>query len=210
LRYRNLRTLSFTRRQSEQLRNTQATLRKLNRSALDQLRRIGYSAFTYSEAAKSLAVVATLMNSVLQVREQIISDASEQGPRLIQVVLGTYCESCNNKPHPLNEPDDHQADFAEPLKQDPAWWAEIDGMLELAPRKAELLFARRMAQGTLPRALSTALNRLTNALLRQRRHLQELVPKQEAKIEVLEEFGTCTVCGKPPALSAEKEDPDRV
>ena len=206
---RNQRPLSLTERQSQQLKDTNASLRKLNRASLRQLQRVGYSDLTdtqYSEAGNSLGIVAIRMNSVPRFREQIMTYAREQEPGLFQLVLGGYCKSCQNKPYPLTGPNSHQAE-QECLRQDPAWQTEIDCLLEVVHRTEERVFGRCMSRGTLPKSFFTALARLTSTLLRQRRDMQKMAPEQGRGIEIRQNFETCVVCGRSVELYGEKEDP---
>ena len=74
---------------------------------------------------------------------------------------------------------------------------EIDCLLELAYRTEERVLARCTWRGTLLKAFITGLSRLTRALLRQRRHLQDIAPEQRTRIEVRENWGgECGQCGK--------------
>jgi len=195
--------LFFRERQLLELNETKANLRTLNRAALDQLRHIELSGFGRRDGKldKSLLTIATLMNSILQTREQIIADGGVQQPELIQVIFSDFCPNCGKGPHPLTEADE-EADLPEALKQDQAWQSEIDRLLMLVHRTEKHVLRRCMSRwgsrGTLANALPVAVSRLRRALLRQERHLQEIAPKQAPKIEVLrEDYEICPQCHAP-------------
>ncbi len=195
------RSFLFSEQQLQQLKDTNDRLHKLNLEVCRQLRRTGSLNLTrkhYTEAADSFGILAMQMNFVVRFRERIMTDASEQEPDVIRVVFSDYCECCSEGKR-LAEPDD-RPDRPEALKQDPGWMMEIDRLLELGQRIAERVSARSMSGATLSKAFFTALTRLTNALLGQRRHLRKTAPEPRTKIEVDYVEG-CSVCHKPANLS---------
>lgn len=199
------RSLLFSKQQLQQLKNTNGRLHKLNLEACRQLRRTGSLNFTrkhYTEAIESFGILAIQMNFLVRFRERIITDASEQEPDVIRVVYSDYCECCSEGKRLTEPADSHRP---EPLKQDPEWLIEIDRLLEVAQRIAERVSTRSMSGTTLSKAFFTALTRLTNALLRQKRHLRKTAPETRTKIEVDYVEG-CSVCRRPADLSGEKED----
>jgi len=187
------RRFSFSDEQQRQLKSTNASLRKLNDSALTQWQHVANSYLTakqFREDADSFEILAIRMNSVLQFREELTGGRA-QAPEVAYVILGTICPDCVE---PLEEPPNEVSEF---LKLDMAQLTEIDCLLELAYRTEERVLARCTWRGTLLKAFITGLSRLTRALLRQRRHLQDIAPEQRTRIEVRENWGgECGQCGK--------------
>jgi hypothetical protein len=108
---KNQRPFLFTEVQLQQLKRTEDSLRKLNRDALRELRRIGFTDLTnrkYSEAGESFQIVATQMISALRFREEILIAGREQQPQLIQVVIRRKCVACS-KDRSLSRRDDEEA-----------------------------------------------------------------------------------------------------
>jgi len=87
----------------------------------------------------------------------------------------TFCSMDPDEDDPL---DDEPADIPEPLRPDPAWDDELDLLLEIVRRGS----AKELA----------VLARLTNLVLQQQRHLQELAPEKKPQIEVRNEFDDAT------------------
>ena len=195
------RRSSFPDEQLRQLKSANENLRRLNHAALSQLQHIANSYLTtkqYRAASDSFEILALRMNSVVQFRDGIITAARAE-PEVIRVVFGTICDSCDD---PLDEPQD---DVPEVLKLDVGQLAEIDALVELAHRTEERVSARCMSRGTLPKAFFTGLCRLTRALLRQRRHLQDTATEQGVKIEVQRDrSGRCIHCNKPVAVDQQQ------
>jgi hypothetical protein len=193
---RKRRRCSFSEEQLRQLKSTNESLRRLNDSALSQLQRIGNSYLSkkqFRDAADSFEILAIRMNSVLQFREELTTGGRAQAPEVAYVTFRTICPDCVE---PLEEPPNEVSEF---LKLDSTQLAEIDCALELAHHTGERVLARCCTcPGTLLKAFITGLSRLTRALLRQRRHLQDAAPEQAMRIEVREKRGgECRQCGKP-------------
>ena len=204
--HKNKRPFFLMEWQLRQLRDTTDKLRKLDRMAIRQLQRVGYSDSSdkqYKAAITSLANLATMMNSALQLREQILAEAREQKPKVIRLHFRTLCRKCGSKRGPSTRTNDQAA-----LAEDPAWRTEIESLLKLVYRIHECLVARCTSRRTPPRASFLALSRLANALLRQRRHLQEIAPEPETEVKLLYEPGLpCNFCGAPTKQCAEKQSP---
>src|SRR2546425_1726689 len=97
---KNQRPVYFMERQLRQLRDTTDKLRKMDRMAVRQLHRVGYSDSSdkqYRTAITSLANLTTLMNSALQLREQIVAEAREQKPKVAYLHFRTRCKKCGSK-----------------------------------------------------------------------------------------------------------------
>jgi len=166
----------------------------LNRSALSQLEHVRDSYLSkkqYRDAADSFETLAIRMNSVLQFRDELTTGGRAQAPEVVYLIIGTICPDCVE---PLEEPPNEGSEF---LKLDRTQLAEIDCLLELAYHTEQRVLARCTWPGTLLKAFITGLSRLTRALLRQRRHLQDTAPDQGTRIVVqVKRGGECGRCGK--------------
>jgi len=191
---RTRRRSIFSAQELRQLTYTKETLRTLNRSALSQLEHVRDSYLSkkqYRDAADSFETLAIRMNSVLQFRDELTTGGRAQAPEVVYLIIGTICPDCVE---PLEEPPNEGSEF---LKLDRTQLAEIDCLLELAYHTEQRVLARCTWPGTLLKAFITGLSRLTRALLRQRRHLQDTAPDQGTRIEVqVKRGGECGRCGK--------------
>ena len=192
------RPFTFTDSQVQQLNRTNNTLRQLNRTARDVLRRIGHLYLTpaqYGEAAKSLETVAIRMTSALRFRRELIAAGREQLPQRIGVIFGGKCDACWENGLGTKT-DDHEADWREALEQDPAHQSEIESLLELALRTEERASVRCESGHALPRAFFSGISRLTSAVLRQQKDLREMALKHEPEFEVIYS-DNCSDCHQP-------------
>ncbi len=166
------RRFFFTDRQMQQLVHTNDLLRQSNGSAWRELRRVGRSNLTskkYKEAGIRLEMVAAQITSVLQLREDILISAREQGAAAFVIFeVRHICEDCTAPPEEL---EDHLGE--EVPAPDPAHYRELDHLIECAQRTAGRLWSGSIQRKPLPAAFSKGLRRLTPALLKQRRHLRE-------------------------------------
>jgi len=85
--------------------------------------------------------------------------------------------------------DDEPADIPEPLRPNRAWNDELESLLELV-HKAEGVIEGDPRRGSAKEL--AVLARLTNLVLQQQRHLQELAPEKKPQIEVRNEFDDAT------------------
>ena len=208
-RHMNPEELRFSEQQLQQLRATRRRLRRLNRTVLMHLRRIGphFSDKQYRGAGKLLGVEASQMNSLLGFRQQIIESGRGRKPEAMVVTIEWVCGTCPEN-RPLGVPESQPASLPEVLEPDPAWQSEIDWALELAHRTEERVFARCLSRGTLPGGFFSALNRLRKALLQQKFHLLQTTPEEAMDFE-LRLSETCR-CGEPLAEPGENEDASSV
>ena len=172
----------FTERQLAQLRDTAIRLRKLNRNALSLLQHITFwrlSDKQFIDARESLELTVTLMSSALRRRQQLVSSGREQKPSRIRVIIG---DMGSDEADPL---DDEPVNIPEPLRPDRTWDDELESLLEIV-HKAEGVIEGNPRRGS-AKELIAAMARLTNLVLKQHRHLQELVPEKIPQIEVIVE-----------------------
>src|SRR5206468_11400423 len=133
MRRKNQRPLSFTSRQVQQLKWISDSLRKFNRTARRELRRIGYRDLTrtqYREAGDLFGTIATRMISALRFHDAILKAEQEPQPHRLTVHFVTPCVHNRSESSQLTEHDHDEAEREAP-KQDPAHWAEIESLLEL-------------------------------------------------------------------------------
>ena len=176
----------FTERQLAQLKDTAIRLRTLNRKALSLLQHITFwrlSDKQFIDTRESLELTVTLMSSALRRRQQLVSSGREQKPSRIAVIIG---DMGADEADPLC---DEPADIPEPLRPDRAWNDELESLLEIV-HKAEGVIEGNPRRGSAKEL--AVLARLTNLVLQQQRHLQELAPEKKPQIEVRNEFDDAT------------------
>ena len=191
----------FADSQVQQLNRTTRRLRKLNRDAqreLQRLNNLGLTNTKYRAAGKSFEILALQMISLLRFRETILNSAREQRVDEFVLRIGFICHECRlNEIQCARPPISPSPDRSlEVLKQDPAHQGEVEMLLLLAQKIGERLSARNMLTTT-RRVVMTGLKRLTDALLKQWRHLKETLNTPEARIEVRMEGDACYVCKEP-------------
>jgi len=170
----------FTERQLAQLTDITFRLRRLNRKALSLLEHITFwrlSDKQFIDARESLELTVTLMSSALRRRQQLVSSGREQKPSRIRVIIG---DMGSDEADPL---DDEPVNIPEPLRPDRTWDDELESLLEIV-HKAEGVIEGNPRRGS-AKELVAALARLTNLVLKQQHHLEELVPEKIPKIEVM-------------------------
>lgn len=183
---KNQKPFYFTNEQEKQLETNNLGLRKLNRIAREQLRRIGHIGITptqYREAGVSLGLLATRMSSALRLRQQILS-AGQQQPSLTVIHFEPFCECPESRR--LRE---HRKDqnVCEALKPDPAHLAEVDVLLALTTRIEDLVSCRSTLRGSQLNAFFRQISRFGLAVLKQQKHFQAAVSEQEPQIQFQDE-----------------------
>src|SRR6266852_1685723 len=175
---KNQRSLSFTSWQMQQLKPVSHTLRKLNREARHELRRIRYTDLTstrYREAGELFGTIATRMIGALRFHHEILK-ADQEPPRFqLQV---HFVEPCVHryKGSQLTGPGDDEVE-REALKLEPAHQAEIMSLLELTNSIEGPVSRRSTLRGAPLNAFFRGLNRFRLALLQQRQHLLATSPQ---------------------------------
>jgi len=199
------RPFFFTDQQTAQLRSTNGTLRQLNRHARRELQGIGADLTDkqYRDAGLLLGKLATRMISVLRFREDVLNFGRQQQPTDVKVVFSVVCNDCSMPAR--NREDAPNSD--QPPEADPAHFPELDSLVEIAHNVGErvwLCFEPR----TPPDPFLVGLKRLTDALLKQRRHLVDIAPNLPSiKTQVIHEFENCFVCHKPVKDPIQSDDP---
>lgn len=181
---KNQRPFKFTDCQGQQLKRINRRLRKLNRTARTELRRVRYAGLTtqYRETGNRLEIIAIGMISALRVRRGILIAGRQQQPTLYVISFGTQCVNCSKNGHRRTNNDEPAACVV--LELDHAHEQEIDSLLELARRTEEAVSARCESRGTCPIKLSRGISRLTSAVLRQQSDLHDTAFKQPPEIKV--------------------------
>ena len=170
----------FTERQLAQLKDTAIRLRTLNRKALSLLQHITFwrlSDKQFIDTRESLELTVTLMSSALRRRQQLVSSGREQEPSVIRLIFRSMGA---DEVAPL---DDEPDDIPEPLRPNRAWNDELESLLEMV-HKAEGVIEGNPRRSS-AKELVAALARLTNLVLKQQHHLQELVSEEIPEIEVI-------------------------
>ena len=200
------RPFFFTDQQMEQLKRTNGTLRQLNRDVRRELRGIEahLTDKQYREAGLLLGKLAIRMISVLRLREDVLNSGREQGPTKFQLVISVDCNDCviEGRDRPLSRSSSDKIP-----EIDSAHLAELDSVMETAQNVVEqvwLCFEPR----TPPSAFLVGLKRLTDVLLKQRRHFQDIAAKPPCITEVIQEFEFCSSCHKPIKYPIQNEDPN--
>lgn len=199
---KNQRPFRLTSWQVQQLNRISHSLRKLNRAARRELRRIRYAGLTrrqYREAGNLFGTIATRMIGVLRFHDEIMKAEQEPEPIRLKVC---FVEPCVHHVHPsesrqLTGHDDDEAERAA-LKREPAHQAEIEPLLELTNSIEDLVSRRSMLRGAPLDAFFRSINRLRLAVLQQKQHLvataPQLVPLFE--LEVADGPDICPDCLK--------------
>jgi hypothetical protein len=179
----------FQPHQLQQFESSTTRLRELNRKVLQVLLQTGYRRSAFLENATALVALASLIRSLLDFRSQLLAMAREQRPDTIIIRITGLCKDCPGSRRP-SEMHQDQA-----LKLDPGWHAEIDSLLELACRAQDRVLDRCALRGA--GQLFTALRLLVQALMREQRQLQELIPPKTPEVKVVDDPNRCGQCGKP-------------
>ena len=181
------RPLSFTSRQVQQLKRVKRTLRKLNREARRELRRIKYTDLTrtrYREAGDSFGTIATRMIGALRFQHEILKAEQERKPLRLMVRFVTPCvhHVHRSESRQLTGHDDEAQ--REALKPDPAHQAELIPLLELTNSIEDLVSRRSMLRGVPLNAFFRGINRFRSAVLEQQQHLLATAPQLTPPFEL--------------------------
>jgi len=209
----NQRPFNFADFQVQQLERINHHLRKLNRTACGELRRVAYvgPSTRYREVGNSLEIIAIQMFSALRFRQGVLIAGRQQQPTLLVIRFGTQCVHCSKNEHGRHV--DNRPAACVVLELDHAHEQEIDSLLELARRTEEAVSARCESRGTRPIKFFRGISRLTSAVLRQQRDLHETAFKHppEIKVEFDDADGPdiCMDCHKPMEIDDPMEGHDR-
>jgi len=207
---KNQRSLRLTSWQVQQLKPVSHTLRKLNREARHELRRIKYTdlpSTRYREAGELFGTIATRMIGALRLRHEILR--AEQEPLRFQAKVH-FVEPCVHryKGSQLTGPGDDEVE-REVLKLEPAHQAEIMSLLELTNSIEDPVSRRSTSRGAPRNVFFRGLNRFRFALLKQRQHLLATSPQPKFDFQVAKVFDICPDCLKSKEIGVTMEGDDR-
>ena len=163
------RPFNFTDRQIAQLKQIHPRLRTLNRNAIGELRRIGWTTSTdgqYRKIGKSLETLSIRIKHFLRARQEILSAGQNQQPQLIEVVVSSFCDQCDGL-RARGSDDNGEAASREALQQDPACHEELEILLDLLLKTDEDV--TRRSRRAPPPQFFLGLKSLTQAVQRQQR-----------------------------------------
>ena len=209
---KNQRSLRLTSWQMQQLKPVSRTLRKLNREARHELRRIKYTDLTstrYREAGELFGTIATRMIGALRFHHEILK--AEQEPQLFRLKLHfvTPCVHRSERRQLTGHGDDEAE--REALKLEPAHQAEIMSLLELTNSIEDPVSRRSTLRGAPRNVFFRGLDRFRLALLRQRQHLLATSPqpKRLFELQVADGPDICADCLKSKEIDGTMEGHDR-
>jgi hypothetical protein len=196
----------------QQLKPVSHTLRKLNREARHELRRIKYTDLTstrYREAGELFGTIATRMIGALRFRHEILR--ADQEPLRFHLEVH-FVEPCVHRYQgsQLTGPDDDEVERAA-LKLEPAHQAEIMSLLELTNSIEGPVSRRSTLRGAPRNVFFRGLDRFRLALIQQRQHLLATSPQPKLlfELEVADGPDICAECLKSTEIDGEMEGDDR-
>jgi hypothetical protein len=198
---KNQRPSSLTSWQVQQLKPISHSLRKLNRDALRELRRIGHTGLTrtqYREAGDLFRTIAMRMISALRFRHEILKAEQPQQQFRLNVRFVTPCvhHVHRSKSRQLAGHDDDEAQ-REALTLHPAHQADIASLLELTNSIEERVSRRSMLRGASLNEFFGGINRLRLAVLQQQQYLLATAPQRMLfELHVADGPDICTDCLK--------------
>jgi len=132
------------------------------------------------------------MNSIVQVREEVLDFGREQQHTRTELVIGIVCGDCSITG---DEPRDPLTDSDQIPEINSTHLPELESLVEFMQKMGDRLWSRLRIP---PDVFVSGLKRLTDALLKQRRHLRNILPKPgAAKFELIIQRETCHVCHRP-------------
>jgi hypothetical protein len=208
---KNQRPLRLTSWQVEQLKWTSHRLRKLNRDALRELRRIGHMGLTRTqcrEAGDLFGTIATRIISALRFRDEILKAEQPQQQFRLNVRFVTPCvhHVHRSKSRQLAGQDDDEAQ-REALTLYPAHQAGVASLLELTTSIEERVSRRSMLPGARLNEFFRGINRLRLVVLQQQQYLLAPAPQLMPLFELHIADGPdiCTDCLKSKEIDSTTE-----
>ena len=192
---KNQRSLRLTSWQVQQLKPVSHTLRKLNREARHELRRIKYTDLTctrYREAGELFGTIATRMIGALRFHHEILQAEQEPLRFRLEVRFVTPCVH-RSESRQLTGHGDDEAE-REALKLAPAHQAEIMSLLELTNSIEGPVSRRSSLRGAHLNVFFRGLNRFRLALLQQHLLATSPQPKLLFELQVADGPDICTDC----------------
>jgi len=138
-----------------------------------------------------ITAVAQWLNFLIEQREQIAVEPTEQRPDLVKLCGRVVCETCRK----LAKDNRFTTSAEEDSAPSPIWKTQLEFLLACTQRVGTELFAQDCASYSL-RRFPDCLAKLMNALLRQRRYLAS-TGGGETKIAVEHCSNACAECGQP-------------
>ena len=174
--------------QAQTLEQTAQILQHINRDTMQILSKLARSTLydgQYSRLCDCLNDFASSMNSLLKMRELLVTGCAEEGPSEIVVRICRECER-----HPLADQQDQMSALSENLVSNP-WREQVQSLLFLIHPVVQRLLQRSRINSKHLRSLT----KLAISLYRQERHLQQLQPRKppNIRVEVEEE---CAICAR--------------
>jgi hypothetical protein len=178
---KNQRPFGLTSWQVQQLKRISQRLRKLNRAAHRELRRIRRTDLTstqYREAGDLFGTIATRMIGALRFHHEVLKAEQEQKPLRLRVRFITPCVHYvdRSESKQLTGQGDDEAE-REALKLDPAHQGEIISLLELTNSIEDLVSRRSMLRGVPLNAFFRGISRFRSAVLQQQQYLLATAPQ---------------------------------
>lgn len=210
---KNQRPLSLTSREVQQLKRISHSLRKLNRAAHRELRRITYTDLTrtqYREAGEFCGTIAIIIIGALRFHHEYLKAEREQ--QTLRMVVH-FVTPCIYHHHPesrqLTEHDNERKCGA--LKRDPAHLAEIESLLKLTNSIEELVLRRSTLRGVPLNTFFRRINHFRLAMLQQQQHLLDTTPQLIPLVELqfADRPDVCTDCLTSKEVEGTIEDDDR-
>src|ERR1019366_6440559 len=138
-----------------------------------------------------ITAVAQWINFLIDQREHIAIEITEQRPDLVKLGGRVVCERCRKGAKDNSGKTSGHEDSAPP----PIWKTQLEFLLACTKRVGVELFEQDCASYNL-RKFPDCLTKLVSALLRQRRCLSSM-GAEETSIEVEHSSNSCAECGQP-------------
>ena len=138
-----------------------------------------------------ITVVAQWINFLIDQREHIAIEITEQRPDLVKLGGRVVCERCRKGAKDNSSKTSGHEDSAPP----PIWKTQLEFLLTFTKRVGVKLFEQDCASCNL-RKFPNCLSKLAHALLRQRQYLSSM-GAGETRIEVEHYSAGCAECGQP-------------
>jgi hypothetical protein len=212
---KNQRPFSLSSRQVQQLKRISHALRKLNRAARRELRRIEYtdlSCTQYREAGDLFGTIARRMISPLRFHHEVLKAGPEPQTHRLMLHFVTPCvhNVKRSESRQLTRHDNNETE-RQGMKQDPAHQAEIEALLELTNSIEDRVSRRAMLRGMPLNAFFLGINRFRSAVLEQQQYLLAIAPQSIPLVELQVADGPdiCTDCLKLNEIDVTMEGHDR-
>ena len=158
---------------------------------LGMLRHFHHDPRQSAQIRAEITAVAQWINFLIDQREHIAIEMTNQRPDLVKLGGRVVCESCRKGAKDNGSKTSGHEDSAPP----PIWKAQLEFLLACTKRVGVELFERNCASYNL-RKFPDCLAKLANALLRLRRYLSSM-GAGETRIEVEYSSESCAECGQP-------------